>query len=94
MKFLKLFKEVPGSIKGYLNSQELLRVLFLTLAAGGSMNMMLSTIRGSLNQILVNPQNAAWVSAVIVALIEINRRLNQGVAPVVAEDSVSTKSNS
>lgn len=94
MKLFNIFKEVPGSIKGYLNTQELSRVLFLTLAAGGSMNMMLSTIRGSLNQILVNPQNAAWISAVIVAIIEINRRLNQGVAPVVAEDSASTKSNS
>lgn len=81
VKLLNWFKAVPDSIKGYLNTQELLRVFFLTLAAGGGMNMMLSTIRTSLNQILVNPENAAWVSAVIVALIEINRRLKQGNDP-------------
>jgi hypothetical protein len=91
MKILNYFKEVPGSIKGYLNSQELIRILFLTLAAGGGMEMMLSSLRASMNQLLVNPQNAAWVSAVIVALMEINRRLKQGDLPVVSEGSNDTK---
>jgi hypothetical protein len=91
MKILNFFKEVPGSIKGYLNSQELIRILFLTLAAGGGMEMMLSSLRASMNQLLVNPQNAAWVSAVIVALMEINRRLKQGDLPVVSEGSNDTK---
>jgi hypothetical protein len=91
MKIINFFKEVPGSIKGYLNSQELIRILFLTLAAGGGMEMMLSSLRASMNQLLVNPQNAAWVSAVIVALMEINRRLKQGDLPVVSEGSNDTK---
>jgi hypothetical protein len=91
MKILNFFKEVPGSIKGYLNSQELIRILFLTLAAGGGMEMMLSSLRASMNQLMVNPQNAAWVSAVIVALMEINRRLKQGDLPVVSEGSNDTK---
>jgi len=65
--------------------------LFLTLAAGGGMEMMLSSLRASMNQLLVNPQNAAWVSAVIVALMEINRRLKQGDLPVVSEGSNDTK---
>jgi len=91
MKLINFFKEVPGSIKGYLNTQELLRILFLTLAAGGGINMMLSSMRDSMNKLMVNPQNTAWVSAVIVALMEINRRLNQGGSPALSESSNNSK---
>lgn len=72
------FTEVPGSLQGYLNRRELLRVLFLALAAGGGMTTILSNLRDSLNTVLVNPNDVGFVSAVIVAVIEIQRRLQHG----------------
>lgn len=72
------FAEVPGSLQGYLNSRELLRVVFLALAAGGGMTTMLASLRDSLNTVLVNPNDVGLVSALIVAAIEIQRRLQHG----------------
>lgn len=76
--FKTFFKEVPGAIKGYINTREFMRVVLLALAAGGGTSFMLTNLRDSLTSVLVHPHDVAWVSAIIVALVEINRRFQQG----------------
>lgn len=77
------FKAAPGSIKGYVNTNELIRVMFFAIAAGSGSSVILSTLNQSLNTILVRPEDVAISSAVLVAIIEIQRRLQHGqVLPV------------
>lgn len=72
------FAAAPGSIQGYVNGKELMRVVFLALAAGGGANAILAAVRDSASVVVSNPQDVAWVSAVLVAIVEIQRRLKQG----------------
>ena len=68
----------PGSIRGYVNTSELTRVLFFALAAGGSTSVILSGLNESLQSILVQPADFAVGSAVLVTIIEILRRIQHG----------------
>lgn len=68
----------PGSIRGYVNTSELTRVLFFALAAGGSTSAILSGLNESLQTILVKPGDFAVGSAILVAIIEIQRRIQHG----------------
>lgn len=72
------FAAAPGSIQGYVNGKELMRVVFLALAAGGGANAILAAVRDSASVVVSNPQDVAWVSAVLVAIVEMQRRLKQG----------------
>jgi len=72
------FQAVPGSVKGYVNTSELTRVLFFALAAGGSTSVILSGLNESLQTILVQPADFAVGSAILVTIIEILRRIQHG----------------
>lgn len=68
----------PDSIQGYVNTKELTRVLFFSIAAGGGTSMILASLNESLKSILVQPADFALGSALLVAIIEIQRRLQHG----------------
>lgn len=73
-----MIKSSPSSIRGYVNTSELTRVLFFALAAGGSTSVILSGLNESLQTILVQPADFAVGSAILVAIIEILRRIQHG----------------
>lgn len=74
----QFFKETPNSIRGYINVHELYRIILLALAAGGGIEVMIASLHDSLNTILVNPSDMGWISAVLVATVEILRRFQHG----------------
>ena len=76
-------KSTPDSIQGYVNPTELIRVVFMSIAAGGGASIMLAGLNESLNTILIKPADVAIGSAVLVAVMEIQRRLQHGKKPVV-----------
>jgi hypothetical protein len=85
----QFFKETPNSIRGYINIRELYRIILLALAAGGGTEIMIASLHDSLNTILVNPTDIGWISAVLVATVEILRRFQHGEVhvPVSKKDS-------
>ena len=87
------FQAVPCSVKGYVNTSELTRVLFFAIAAGGSSSLILAALNESLQTILVQPADFAVVSAILVAIIEIQRRLQHGceLPPTVSSQIVDAK---
>ena len=85
-----VMQAAPGSIRGYVNTSELTRVLFFALAAGGSTSVILSGLNESLQTILVQPADFAVGSAILVTIIEILRRIQHGreVPPTVSSQTV------
>lgn len=71
-------KEAPDSIRGYLNVRELFRIVLVAIATGKGTEMLFADVHDSLGTILVDPGDMAWVSAMIVSIVEIRRRLNHG----------------
>lgn len=85
-----MIKSSPSSIRGYVNTSELTRVLFFALAAGGSTSVILSGLNESLQTILVQPADFAVGSAILVTIIEILRRIQHGreLPPTVSSQTV------
>jgi hypothetical protein len=73
-------RSTAGSINGYLNPVELLRVVVPALLHGGGVYEVLTAILGSASTIFV-AQYAGVAVAVITALVQIVRLFNHGDDP-------------
>ena len=74
----RFFAEVPGSIQGHLNSEELVRVVVAGLSAGGGVLGCLEMIRSDAGVLFPAPNDAALATAVITVILEVRRRLTHG----------------
>jgi hypothetical protein len=68
---------VPGSVKGYLNVQELLRVAVAAAVAGGGAWGAAAAIVADLPQIMT-PQDLGLATSAVMLLVEVLRRLGHG----------------
>ncbi len=75
------FSAVPGSLKGHLNTTELLRIAITALTAGGGILGILQMVLQNVGMIFPAPSDAALAGAVLTILIESLRRLNHGGSP-------------
>lgn len=79
--------EVPNSLKGHLNKEELVRVAVTSLTAGGGICGLLEAIVLSVGLIFPAPTDAALAGAILAGILEVLRRLEHGrslSAPVAA----------
>lgn len=76
----RFFGPSGGSLKGYVNAAELLKVVVTAAAAGYGVQELLAYLVSNLDRI-VRPQDLTAVTAVLVALAELYRRLRQGRPP-------------
>lgn len=74
----RFFAEVPGSIQGHLNSEELVRVVVTGLSAGGGALGFLELIRADAGVLFPAPNDAALATAVLTVILEVRRRLTHG----------------
>jgi hypothetical protein len=79
-RLCRFFAAVPGSIKGHLNTEELVRVLMTGLSAGGGVLGLLELLRADVGVLFPAPNDAALAATVLTLLLEIRRRLTHGVA--------------
>jgi cobalamin synthase len=77
-KAFTFFEEVPGSLKGHLNQEELVRVSVTALTAGGGLFGLLQALSLSVGSIFPAPSDAALAAALLTAILEILRRLGHG----------------
>lgn len=76
----KYFAEVPGSIRGFLNVNELVRVLMTSIVSGGGVLAVLQALAASAGTIFPAAQDAALAALLLTSLLEVTRRLQQGVS--------------
>lgn len=79
--------EAGMSVRGYVNVTELVRVVVVATVAGGGILGALSAIEKDLPAI-VSPDNVALMSAVVVLIEELIRRLRHG-SPLVPGPQVA-----
>jgi hypothetical protein len=77
-KSVRYIEEVPGSLKGHLNREELVRVSLTAVTAGGGLFGLLQAISLSAGTIFPAPTDAALAAAVLTAILEVLRRLGHG----------------
>jgi hypothetical protein len=77
-KSVTYLEEVPGSLSGHLNREELVRVSVTALAAGGGLFGLLQALALSAGTIFPAPTDAALAAAVLTAILEVLRRLTHG----------------
>lgn len=75
---------VPGSLKGHLNSAELIRIGVTALTSGGGVLGLLVALQGAVGTLAPAP-DAALASAVLTVLVEVARRLQHGAPAPAAE---------
>ncbi len=75
--FLYGLYAATGSLRGYLNLHELLRVVSAAVTAGGGVLGILSAVAADASGIFAGPY-VAIASAVIAAIVQVVRFLHQG----------------
>ena len=82
-KILAFFGPVATSIKGSVNTAEILRVTLTALVSGGGVLGVLTAYQGDLSVILTSPTpvSLALAGYALTFVIDLVRRLNHGTAP-------------
>jgi hypothetical protein len=72
---------VRGALKDHLNWGELVRVVITALAAGGGLVPVLQSLQVHVDQVATDTTTAGVLTAALVAIIEVVRRLHHEDAP-------------
>jgi len=80
-RFSAFIEAVPNSIRGHLNSEELIRAVIVALTSGGGVFGLLNAIAYRAGEIFPSPADAALAVAVFSLITESRRRLDHGVDP-------------
>src|ERR1700722_2430569 len=85
-KILAFFGPVASSIKGSVNTAEILRVTLTALVSGGGVLGVLAAYQGDLSVILTSPTpvSLALAGYALTFVTDLVRRLNHGTTPTPA----------
>jgi hypothetical protein len=83
-QFLRFFSPTEGSIKGFLNPEELFRAIVTSLGSGttvGALMAILQAIIGDAGAIFPNSTVATLATGLLTLVLDLLRRQNQGATP-------------